>query len=107
MSVRIPNANREYVDGMQRFLPNDKQSRHNWAVATASVMIHNWTLDQLHACVDGGKAKFYRYCRTYLHGHGFHTEDFDTMFAALSKAARMNPNRARDFVNKLVVEASR
>lgn len=105
--IRLPQRNAHYEDVMQKFLPNERQSRYNWSIAVAAIFVHNCSLDKLHDIVDRGRSEFEQHCRRFLHGHGFRPEDFDRIFNIIKQTASMNPRLARKHVNDLIIHASR
>jgi hypothetical protein len=107
-NLRI-NPNKGFVDPTVARLIGEKKdsvNRHHWAMATAAIMVCNWSMAQVHECVDPRYQKFAALCHQHLRGHGFHDRDLKNMFAVLRQTSRMNESAARRYINQLIIDAS-
>lgn len=82
---------------------DDPAARKNWSIAFAAIIIKNVSIEALHAMAAEGEDKFVKYCHRFVdRGFGFTAVDYNRMFKIITKAAKMNPHTAQDYVNRIV-----
>lgn len=102
-------AREQQEEAIKKFLSpeNDRQSRHNWSITVACIIVNNWDVDKLWDCVNGGYSRFLSIARGSLSQHGFKEEDYRRIWHIIEKTARMNSDQRKRFSNNLIVEATR